>query len=72
MPDLGPYVEQQLANMSETEFDALAARVREPAELTPTPMEKAAAALRRSRGLDRKTPATKEQAAAMRDYAANR
>jgi len=67
--DLGVYAEQQIVNMSAEDLDALLARVRPPAEPTD-PMERAAAALRRSRGLDRPARATKAQAAAaMREYA---
>lgn len=65
---IGPYAEQQLADMNADDFDALVARVRPPDEPTD-PMERAAAALRRSRGLDRSRPATKERAAeALRGY----
>lgn len=68
MTDLSPYVEQQLADLSAEDFDALVARVRPPDEPTD-PMERAAKALRRSRGLDRTDRATKEQAAdALRAY----
>lgn len=63
MSDLSPYVEHQLASMTEEEYDALTARLRPPAEPTD-PKERAAAALRRTRGMDRKRPATKEEAAA--------
>lgn len=63
MTEFSPYVEAQLANMSDAEYDAFTARIRPPAEETD-PKIRAANALRRSRGLDRKLPATKEQAAA--------
>lgn len=70
MSDLSPHVEQRLADMSAEDFDALIARVRPPEEPTD-PMERAAKALRRSRGLDRTGRATKEQAAeALRAYGA--
>lgn len=59
---LPPEIEQAIADMSEADFDMLIARTRPPEEPTD-PMERAARALRRSRGLDRKTRATKEQAA---------
>lgn len=69
MSDIGPYAEQQLANMPAEDFDALVARVRPPAEPTD-PMERAAQALRRYRGLDRTRKATPEEAAnALRAYA---
>lgn len=72
MSDLGPYVEQQLANLTEDEYNALTARVRPPAEPTD-PKERAVAALRRNRGLDRPGKASKEAAAAaMRTYQANK
>ncbi|UVO10868.1 hypothetical protein NM962_12600 [Mycobacterium sp. SVM_VP21] len=58
---IGPYAEQQLADMTADDFDALVARVRPPDEPTD-PKERAAAALRRDRGLDRRRPATKEAA----------
>jgi len=65
---IGPFAEQQLADMDADDFDALVARVRPPDEPTD-PKERAAAALRRSRGLDRGRPATKERAAeALRGY----
>jgi hypothetical protein len=67
--DLGPYAEQQLANLSAEDFDALVARVRPPVEPID-PMERAAQALRNMRGVDRRGSTTKEQAAAaMREYA---
>ncbi|CAM4374493.1 hypothetical protein MB901379_00486 [Mycobacterium basiliense] len=54
--------------MPADEFDTLLARVRPPEE-PADPMERAAAAMRRSRGLDRPRKATKEQAAAaLRQY----
>lgn len=72
MTELDPYTEQQLADMSPDDFDALCARVR-PVDEPTDPKARAAAALRRARGLDRRKPATKEQAAeALRGYAANR
>jgi len=70
MADLPAEIEQQIAEMSEAEFDLLIARTRPPEE-PANPMERAAAALRRSRGLDRKGRASKEVAAeALRKYAA--
>lgn len=62
MPELSPEAEAIIASMSEGEFDVLVARTRPPEE-PANPMERAARALRRSRGLDRKTKASKEQAA---------
>jgi len=68
--ELSPEAEQVIANMSEAEVDLLLARTRPPEE-PADPMERAAAALRRSRGLDRKSKASKELAAeALRKYAA--
>jgi len=63
MTDIPPEVEQRIADMSAEEFDDLCARTRIPEE-PADPMERAAAAVRRSRGLDRPNKATKEQAAA--------
>ena len=62
MTELPPHVEQQLADMNEADFDALIARTRPPEESTD-PKQRAVAALRRHRGLDRTTTASKEQAA---------
>lgn len=68
MSDLTPEVEQRTADMSAEEFDDLCARTRIPEE-PADPMERAAAAMRRSRGLGRPRKATKEQAAAaLRQY----
>lgn len=70
MSDLSPYVEQRLADLSTEDFNALVARVRPPEE-PADPRERAAQALRRSRGLDRTGRATKEQAVqALRAYGA--
>jgi len=64
MPELSAEAEAIIAAMSEGEVDLLLARTRPPEE-PANPMERAGAALRRSRGLDRKTkPASREQAAA--------
>jgi hypothetical protein len=66
--ELDPTVEQQLADMSTQDFDALIARVRPPEE-PADPMERAAQALRQMRGLDRHGKSTKDQAAAaLRQY----
>jgi hypothetical protein len=66
--ELDPAVEEHLASMSAEDFDALIARTRPPEE-PANPTERAAAALRRSRGLDRTRKATPEQAAAaIRQY----
>ncbi len=62
MSELPPDIEQRLADMSPEDFDALIARTRPPEEPID-PMARAAAALRRHRGLDRTTNASKEQAA---------
>lgn len=65
---LDPHIEQQLADLSADDFDALILRVR-PADEPADPKERAARALRRHRGVDRKGRATKEQAAqALREY----
>jgi hypothetical protein len=61
--ELPPEVEQALADMDEAEFDALIARTRPPEEPTD-PKERAVAALRRHRGLDRTEKATKDGASA--------
>lgn len=85
MTELPVGAEQVLAAMSAAEVTELLARVRPSVEQLdpldqadavldgePSPVEKAAAALRRSRGLDRPARATKAQAAdAMRQYAAH-
>jgi hypothetical protein len=63
MTGLTPEAEQALAAMPEGELTELLARVRPPQE-SADPMERAAQALRRSRGLDRPTKATPERAAA--------
>lgn len=79
-----PPGEEAIAAMSETELTETLARLRSPIEqLDPvdraaaeldaaaTPIEKAAKAYRKHRGLDRPGRATKEQAAdALRGYAA--
>lgn len=71
MAELDPSTEQKLADMSREDFHALIARVRPPEE-EADPKARAAAALRRHRGLDRTTPATREQAAdAMSRYRAS-
>lgn len=68
--EIDPAAEAAVRDMTEAEFIAWSARVRPPVESTD-PMERAAQALRRSRGLDRPARATKEQAAAaLRDYSA--
>lgn len=65
---LPPEVEQRIADMSADDFDLLLLRTRPPEEPSD-PKARAVAALRRSRGLDRKTRATPEQAAAaLREY----
>ena len=63
MTELPPHVEQQLADMSPEDFDALIARTRPPEESTD-PKQRAVAALRRHRGLDRTGKATKDDATA--------
>lgn len=68
MTQLPPEVEQAIADMSEADVDLLLARLRPPPESTD-PKARAAAALRRHRGADRKGKATKEAAAAaLREY----
>lgn len=62
MTYLPPGTREALSSMGEAELTALLADVR-PAQESADPMERAAKALRRSRGLDRTVPATKEQAA---------
>jgi hypothetical protein len=62
MTYLSPEAERRLAAMSEPEVTELLARVRPPQE-SDDPMERAAQALRRSRGRDRPTKATPERAA---------
>lgn len=70
MAELTPEAEAIIAKMTEAEVDLLLARTRPPEE-PAEPKARAAAALRRHRGLDRKHPATAEQAAdALRRYAA--
>lgn len=69
MTELDPATEQKLADMSAVEFDLLLARVRPPEEETD-PLVRAAKALRRHRGLDRRNTATKDDAAAaLQQYA---
>lgn len=68
-PALGAFAEQRLAELSESDFEALCLRVRPPAELTPK--DKAAQALRHE--VSGRTPgrprATKERAAeALRSF----
>jgi len=68
MTEIPSEVEQTSAEMSEGDFTAFIARVR-PAQESQDPMERAAAALRQMRGLDRAGESTKEQAtAALRAY----
>ena len=68
MTQLDSAAEQAIADMSEEDVDVLLARLRPPPESTD-PKERAARALRRSRGVDRKGKATKESAAAaLRQY----
>lgn len=63
--------EDRLANMTGDEFDALLLRVRPPQE-SSDPKERAAAALRRERGSERRGKATKQNAAdALRRFANN-
>jgi hypothetical protein len=73
MTELSPEVEQQLADMSEDDFDSLVARVRPPEE-PADPKARAAQALRREMGVyQRGRKPTKEQAAAaLHRYATNR
>jgi hypothetical protein len=62
--ELPPEIEQRIADMSVQDFDLLVYRTRPPEE-PADPRERAAAALRRDRGLDRKSkPASREEAAA--------
>lgn len=69
MTQLPAEAEQRLAAMSESEVTDLLARVRPPQE-SEDPLERAAQALRRSRGVGRTGKANKEQAAAaLRGYA---
>jgi len=63
MTEIPPEVEETIASMSEGEFTGLIAKVRAPEE-SQDPMERAAAALRSLRGVDRRGTATKEAAAA--------
>ncbi|ADT97882.1 hypothetical protein [Mycolicibacterium gilvum] len=68
MTQLDPAAEQAIADMSESDVDLLLARLRPPPESTD-PKARAAQALRRSRGVDRRSKATKQEAAdAMRRY----
>ena len=68
MSQLDPAAEQKIADMTETDVDLLLARLRPPPESTD-PKVRAAQALRRSRGADRRGKATKESAAAaLRQY----
>lgn len=68
MSQLDPAAEQAIADMDEADVDTLLARLRPPPEPTD-PKARAAAALRRARGADRRGRATKEQAAqALREY----
>ncbi|MGV0796047.1 hypothetical protein ABQF26_03710 [Mycolicibacterium elephantis] len=68
MIELPPEVEQQIADAAEADVDLLLARLRPPPEQTD-PKARAAAALRRHRGADRRGRATKEAAAAaLREY----
>jgi hypothetical protein len=70
--ELSPAVEQQLADMTEDEYTALTARVRPPTEPLD-PKARAAAALRRELGVERRGKATKESAAeALRRFATGR
>lgn len=63
-------LEQKIANMSADDFDALAAKVRPPGELTPK--QAAAAAVRKELGSEVRGRATKAKAAdAMRAFRAN-
>lgn len=62
-------LESKLASMGEAEFDALAARVRPPAELTPK--ERAVAAVRKELGVTQRGRGSKAKAAdAVRNYRA--
>ena len=72
MTELSPQAEQQLADLSAEDFDALVARVRPPDE--PDPKARAAAALRKELGVGaRGSKPSKERAAeALRRYASNR
>jgi len=64
MTELPPEIEQHIAEMSAEDFDMLVYRTRPPEE-PANPMERAAVALRRSRGVDRNNrPASREEAAA--------
>lgn len=68
MNELPAEIEEQIANMPADDFAALVARTRPPEESDPK--ARAAAALRRHRGRDRTTRATKDDAAvALRRYA---
>jgi len=67
--ELSPEAEEIIAAMSEAEVDLLLARTRPPEE-PADPKARAVAALRRSRGLDRTSKASREVAAdALRRYA---
>ena len=61
MTEIPPEVEETIASMSEGEFTAFIAKVRAPEE-SQDPMERASAALRSLRGVDRRGTATKEDA----------
>lgn len=68
MIELPPEVEQRIADADEADVDLLLARLRPPPEAT-NPKVRAANALRRHRGADRRGRATKEAAAAaLRQY----
>lgn len=70
MAELSAEAEAIIAAMTEGEVDLLLARTRSPDE-PADPKNRAVAALRANRGLDRKERATREQAAdALRSYAA--
>ena len=68
MTELPPEIEQRIADMTPEDFDMLVYRTRPPEE-PANPKERAADALRKSRGLDRENKATPAQATeAMRRY----
>src|SRR5262245_40990340 len=65
MVELDPEVEQQIADLSNEDFEMLRLRTRLPGEDSTDPKVRAAAALRRERGAyHRGQTVTKEQAAA--------
>jgi len=69
MAELSADAEAIIAAMTEGEVDLLLARTRPPEEAAD-PMQRAAAALRQSRGLDRRSKATPHEAVdALRRYA---